>query len=150
MIIDKLMSPAVNGLLTQFGTGARTLIGTAIDLKVPANQGLIATTYGPGFVITLDKATSGGSATLTLDLVTSDVAALTSPEVLWTGAAIALAAMVGAGTQLFLPVPDSNAYKRYIGFRGQAGTAAFTAGEISIEYVANNRNWRAYPAVTGR
>ena len=86
--------------------------------------------------------------TLNLRLITSAAANLASPEVLWTGAALALADTVK--NQLFIPVPNSNKWKRYASFQGQAGTAVFTGGTIKVDFVADARNWRAYPAVDNR
>lgn len=147
MIIDKLLSPAINVALTTLTTSAAT-IGSVMDFGADRNNGLIATTYGPGWVVTVNGATSGGASTLNLSLVTSDSASLTSPTTLWSVSAIPLADVQGRGKQFFVPVPSTNDWKRYVAFRGNAGTAVFTGGELSIEFTADFRNWRAYDAVS--
>lgn len=150
MIIDKLMS-AVNVALSTLTTGSQTTLNSPVmDFGVNRNNGMLAKTYGAGFVVTVKGATSGGASTLTLRLVTSDAVGLTSPVVLWTGAAIPLADVAGKGKQFFVPMPDTNDWKRFAAFQAQAGTAVFTGGTVSVEYTADMRKWRAYPAENGR
>lgn len=149
MIIDKLMSPAIGVALSGFTVSTQT-VGTVLDLGADRNQGLIVNGYGPGWVVTIKDATSGGAATLTLSLITSAASNLGTPTTLWTGTALALATLADDGTQFFVGVPDSDDWLRYAAFRATVGTAVYTAGTISIEYVADARRWRAYPAETGR
>jgi len=47
---------------------------------------------------------------------------------------------------LWVPLPNVTTWERYVGWRATVGTAVFTGGTLSIEYAANNRNYRAYPA----
>lgn len=149
MIIDKLLSPAINVALSTLTTSAAT-IGTVMDFGEDRNHGLVATTYGPGWVVTVNGATSGGASTLNLSLVTSDAATLSSPTTLWSRSAIPLTDIDGEGQQFFVPVPSTNDWKRYVALRGNAGTAVFTGGELSFEFTSDFRNYRAYPAVNNR
>lgn len=143
MIIDKLLSPAI--LLPLSGLTVSTqVIGSVMDWGTARNQGLLAQPYGPGFDINVRNATSGGAATLTLQLVTDDNAALSSPTVLFTTSALALAAL--AKYDNWVPLPETDSWERYVAWRAIVGTAVFTGGTLSIEYVADKRNWRAYPA----
>ncbi len=146
MFIDKLMSPAIDVALSTFTVSSNQLVGVSLDLGELRNQGLIASTYGPGWVVTIKGATSEGAATIALRLVTSAAANLGTPTVLWSGTAIALATIAGKGTQFFIPVPESDAWLRYAGFQATVAVDTYDTGDISIEYVADSRKWRAYPA----
>lgn len=146
MFIDKLMSPAIDVALSTFTVSSNQLVGVSLDLGELRNQGLIAATYGPGWVVTAKGATSEGASTGTLSLVTSAAANLGTPTVLWTGPTWALADIAGKGKQLFIPVPEGDNWLRYAGFQITVGTAVYTGGDLSIEYVADSRKWRAYPA----
>lgn len=143
MIIDKLLSPAILLPLSNL-TVSTQVIGSVMDWGTARNQGLLARPYGPGFDINVRNATSGGAATLTLQLVTDDNAALSSPTVLFATSALALAAL--AKYDNWVPLPETDSWERYVAWRAIVGTAAFTGGTLSIEYVADKRNWRAYPA----
>lgn len=147
MIIDKLMSPAILLKLSTL-TVSTQVLGEVKDLGAPRNNGLLATPYGPGWEINVRGATSGGAATMNLQLVTDDNVALSSPFVLWTSGVIALADL--NKYDLFVPVPASDKWERFFAFRAIVGAAVFTGGTISTEYTAGNRNWRAYPAQGNR
>lgn len=147
MIIDKLLSPAVKLPLSTFTVATHTL-GTVMDWGTARNQGLLARPYGPGFDINVRGATSGGAATATLLLVTDDNAALSSATTLWTSGSIALASLVKYDN--FIPLPETDLWERYVAWRLTVGTAVFTGGTLSIEYVADERNWRGYPAQGNR
>jgi hypothetical protein len=67
---------------------------------------------------------------------------------LFTVPAVTLANL--AKFDLFVPVPETNLVERFIAWRAVVGGAVFTGGTLSIEYVANMRNWRAYPAQGNR
>lgn len=90
--------------------------------------------------------TSGGSATLALELVTADNTALTTNvEVLMSSGTYALSALT-AGTVLFAwALPKGRVYRDYIGLRQVIGTAALTAGKLNAHLVTDPPNWRAYP-----
>lgn len=143
MIIDKLLSPAILLPLSGF-TVSTQVIGDVMDWGAERNQGLLSTPYGPGFDINVRDATSGGAATLGLQLVTDDNEALSSATVLWTVTGIALASL--DEYDLFVPLPETDTWERYVAWRAIVGTAVYTGGTISIEYVANRRAWRGYPS----
>jgi hypothetical protein len=105
-------------------------------------------TPGHGWEINVRGATSAGAATANLLLVTDDNAALSSATTLWSSGVTTLANLVKY--DMFVPTPDTNLWERYVGWRIVVGTAVFTGGTISIEYTANFRNWRAYPAQGNR
>lgn len=147
MLIDNLLSTrgkALSGL----GTSAFTTLGEVIDLGPNRNQGFNAQSDKGGWAIYVNGATSAGASTLSLRLVTSATAALGSPVVLWSVSGITLAQAVKH--RIWLPVPDSDEWLRYMAFQGQAGTAVFTGGTFAAEFAAQKPHWRAYPAETGR
>lgn len=143
MIIDKLLSPAVELALSTF-TVSTQVIGDVMDLGVARSNGLLSNPYGPGFDIKVRDATSGGAATLALQLVTDDNAALSSATVLYTVTGLALVTL--DEYDLWVPLPDLDTYERYLAWRAVVGTAVYTGGTMSIQYVANKRRWRAYPS----
>jgi len=150
MIIDQLMSPAIKAALSAFTVSTQTVGGAAkvLDLGVARNNGLLANPYGPGWDINFRGGTSGGAATAQLLLVTDDNAALSSATTLYTSPVYTLANTVK--TDLFVPVPETDLWERYMAWRIIVGTAVFTGGTLSIEYVANVRKWRGYPAQGNR
>jgi hypothetical protein len=115
-----------------------------MDWGAARNHGLLSKPYGPAWDINVRGATSGGAATLSLILVTDDNAALSSPTTLFTVPATALASLVKFDQ--LVPLPETDLYERYVAWRAVVGTAIFTGGTISINYVADARRWRAYPA----
>lgn len=147
MIIDKLLSPAIKLPLSGL-TVSTQVVGSVMDWGAARNQGLLAKPYGPGFDINVRGATSGGASTLTLQLVTDDNAALSSPTVLFATSALALASLVKYDN--WLPLLDTDAWERYVAWRAIVGTVEFTGGTLSIEYVADRRNWKGYPAQGNR
>lgn len=153
MIIDKIMSPAIKTALSGYTVSTQTVGGaTGVFDTAPTglgrNHGLLAKAYGPGWRLAGRGATSGGAATAQFFLVTDDNAALSSPATLFTSNVYSLANMVKM--DLFVPLLDSDSYERYLAWRIAVGTAVFTGGTLSIEYVADNRRWRAYPAQGNR
>lgn len=150
MIIDKLLSPVIRAPLSAFTVSTQIVGGAAnvYDMGSAKNQGLLSTPYGPGFVLNARGATSGGAATAILQLVTDDNAALGSPTILFASATYTLAQMVKM--DLFVPVPSTDLWERYLAWRIVVGTAVFTGGTLSVEYVANHREWRGYPAQGNR
>lgn len=147
MLIDKLLSGV--GKLSDLTTGGWTTIGQVIDFGLPANQGLVAKTYGPGWLVHAAGATSGGASTLNLRLITSASSSLTSPVVLWSRSGILLTDLADVYNE-WIGIPKGDEWLRYAAFQGQAGTAVFTGGVVSMNYTADGRMWRAYPAETGR
>lgn len=147
MIIDRLLSPAIRLPLAGLSVATATL-GQVMDFGAPRNQGLLVNAYGPMWDINVRGATSGGAATARLLLVTDDNAGLASPTTLFDTGVIALAAL--AKFDLQVPLPSNNLWERFVAWRIIVGTAVFTGGTLSIEYVANTRDWRAYPAQGNR
>lgn len=154
MIIDKLLSPAIKAALSGFTVSTTTLIppgsgqSGVMDMGAARNHGLASKPYGPGWDINFRGATSAGAATASLILVTDDNAALSSPTTLFTMPVTALASLVKYDQ--FVPMPDTNLYERYLAWRLIVGTAVFTGGTLSIEFMADVRNWRAYPSQGNR
>ncbi len=146
MIIDKLISPAINVALSSLAVSTQT-VGDVIDFQGIRDQGLLATPYGPGFAGFARAATSGGAATLALSLVTDDNAALSSPTAIWTSATFTLGQVAGAGQKFWVPLPDILTYERYLALRVTVGTAVFTGGLLDFEFAANKRRWKGYPSV---
>lgn len=154
MIVDKLLSPAIKLALSTLTVSTQTLIppgngqSGVMDLGAARNIGLLSTPYGPGWDINVRGATSGGAATLSLILVTDDNAALSSPTTIYTVPVTALGSL--NKFDLFVPIPDSNLFERFIAWRAIVGGAVFTGGTLSVEFAANVRNYRAYPAQGNR
>lgn len=145
MIIDKLLSPAIGLALSEL-TVSNNLIGASMDMGEARNNGLLAQPFG-GWRIRAKSATSGGAATGIFTLVTATDAALTSPVVLYTSPTYALASLAGNGLVLDVPIPETDSWLQYAAWKMQVGTAVYTAGSLYIEFGANFRKWRAYPAV---
>jgi hypothetical protein len=147
MIIDKLLSPAIRKNLSTL-TVTTQVIGEVMDFGPKRNLGLLSTPYSSGWDINVRGATSDGAPTLALQLVTDDDEALPTPTVIWTQTGISLASLTKF--DLFLPIPSTDLWERYVAFRAVVGVAVYTGGTISIEYTADARNWRAYPAQGNR
>lgn len=143
MFIDKLLSPAIK-LPLQGLTVSTQILGTVMDFGVARANGLLATPYGPGWDINIRGATSGGAATLNLMLITSAAANMSSPTTLFSTGVQVLAALTKS--DLFVPVPDSELYLRYVAWQATVGGAVFTGGTLSVEFAANARRFRAYQA----
>lgn len=154
MIIDKLLSPAIKRALADFTVSTQTIVppgnerAGVMDWGAARNNGLLAKTYGPGWDINFRGGTSGGAATAQLLLVTDDNAALSSPTTLYTSPSFTLAQTVKG--DLFVPLPDTDLFERYVAWRIAVGTAVFTGGTLSIEFVADVRKWRGYPSQGNR
>jgi hypothetical protein len=154
MIIDKLLSPAIQRALSGFTVSTQTIspLGSfnsgVMDMGAARNHGLVAKPFGPGWDINFRGGTSGGAATATLLLVTDDNPALSSPTTLYTSPTFTLAQTVKG--DLFVPLPDLDTYERYLAWRITVGTAVFTGGTLSIEFVSDMRRYRAYPSQGNR
>ena len=80
------------------------------------------------FYVQVDETfTSGGAATLTVELIMSANSDLSSYTVLHTTPALAMATLV-AGYQIRIAVPYVGLTSRYLGVRYTIGTATTTAG----------------------
>lgn len=130
---------------TALNTGAAGsyLIGDVLDTSIARDLGGDKALY---LVVTVDTtATSGGSATLQVNLVTDDNASLSSPTTVVSSAAIAVASLT-AGTRVMavqLPM-EGTAYERYLGIQQVTGTAAFTAGKVNAFLTTDVARWKAY------
>lgn len=142
MIIDKLMQVAFKAALA-VAAGTR-LIGNSLDLTNARNHGIISTQSGPGFLITFTTAMAGAGSSVQFALVGDDNSALSSPKVLAMTEVVPVAEAI-VGKQLFIPLPSTDSYEQYIGFQQITTGATITAGNVSIEYAADKRNFRAYP-----
>lgn len=87
-------------------------------------------------------ATSGGAATLDIQLQTDNAVGFGSAVTLYSTGAQALAT-VAKGFQVRVPVPIGG--KRYYRVNYQVGTAVFTAGKIKAAFVKNVDAQQFYP-----
>jgi hypothetical protein len=90
-------------------------------------------------------ATSGGSATLQIRLVSDDTStpSTTTSTVHFISDAIAVASLTAGVTVCVVRLP-SGLYERYVGVQQVTGTAAFTAGNVDAFLTADPNVWRAY------
>ncbi len=133
-------------VLLNTGAAGSYPLGDVIDLTTTGRD--IGAGEGVGdlfvYAAVAAAATSGGAATLQLQLVSSDSPALTSPTVHYTGSANALAALT-AGSQLFAFRLPPGVYKRYVGVIQVTGVAAFTGGSIFAFLAEDVNAIRYYP-----
>ncbi len=145
MIADALLTFGDNTALNT-GAAGSYIIGDQIDLGVARNVGV---GIGEGqlfLVVTVDTtATSGGAATLQINLIADDNGAMASPVVLASSGAIAVASLVQGRTVIVLALPITDSYERYLGIQQVTGTAAFTAGKINAFLTTTPPARRAYP-----
>ncbi len=137
---------------TALNTGAAGtyLIGDVIDTQLagtslqPNDLGADNPIY---LVVQMDvAATSGGSATLTIQLASdagASIATNGTATVHAQSAAIPVASLVAGYRVLVVPLP-SGTYERYLGILQVTGTAAFTAGSVSAFLTHDANAWKAY------
>lgn len=144
MILDERTEFCDAVALNTGGAGSY-LLGDVIDLGEAKDLGNSTPLY---LVIQVDTAaTSGGSATGTFSLVTDDNDSLSSPSVLVSSPAWAVADMTAGKVLLEVQLPmEGTAYERYLGIRQTTGTAAFTAGKINAFITHTPANWKSYDA----
>lgn len=82
--------------------------------------------------------TSGGAATVTVELVESANPDLSSPAVLYTTGALALAALTAGATLVDIAVPATT--RRYLGWRYTVAVATTTGGTITSTIVPNTNS----------
>jgi hypothetical protein len=92
--------------------------------------------------------TSGGSSTLTVDYVSDDNSALSSPTVLATSGAIAKATLVAGYRIMDIALP-SNA-EEFLGMNYTVATGPFTAGKVKARIVWNSDSNHPYTANLGQ
>lgn len=106
-------------------------LGTSSDLYVVAR---VAT-----------QATSGGSATLTLRIVSDDTATpnTSTASVHMVSPTIPVASLTAGATIMVQKLPAGQ-YERYVGVQQITGTAAFTAGAVDVFLTDDPSLWTAY------
>jgi len=144
MIIDKLMSPAYKASIVAGATG-NTLLGDALDLSDIRNNGMLNRSGNPGFVITFTTAMAGAGSSVSFAILTDSAANMATPVVLATSEVVALAAGL-VGKQLFIPLPETDAYEQFIAIRQITAGAAISGGAVSVEFTSDMPKWRAYPS----
>lgn len=139
MMMDKQLlfedALALSGLsvATTLSTNAIDLWGGA--LATLPQGGTVPADVGKGqdvevFAAIGTATTSGGSATLQLQLITSAAANLSSATIICSTAAIAVATLVSGYKFRFGSIPAGIA-QRYMGLNIIVGTAVFTAGTLT-------------------
>jgi hypothetical protein len=144
MILDERTEFCDAVALNTGGAGSY-LLGDVIDLGEAKDLGNSDPLY---LVVQVDTtATSGGSATGLFSLVTDDNASLSSPAVLVSSKAWAVADMVAGTTLMVVQLPmEGTAYERYLGIQQTTGVAAFTAGKVNAFITHTPARWKAYDA----
>lgn len=143
MIMDKLTEfcDSTSAILNV----GNAIIGNVIALNSDDNT---LHAFGTGkqkyLVIQVDTTFVGATATITFELRSDSVAALTtSPTTHVTTGAIAVATLV-AGYQRVIPLPQDLTYEAYIGMWETVATANVTAGAISAFITGHPRSWKAF------
>ena len=144
MILDERTEFCDAVALNTGGAGSY-LLGDVIDLGEAKDLGNSDPLY---LVVQVDTtATSGGSATGVISLVTDDNASLSSPAVVVSSKAWAVADMTAGRTLMVVQLPmEGTAYERYLGIQQTTGVAAFTAGKINAFITQSPARWKAYDA----
>jgi hypothetical protein len=144
MILDE-RTEFCDAVALNTGAAGSYLLGDVIDLGEAKDLGNSDPLY---LVVQVDTtATSGGSATGLFSLVTDDNASLSSPAVLVSSKAWAVADMVAGTTLMVVQLPmEGTAYERYLGIQQTTGTAAFTAGKVNAFITHTPARWKAYDA----
>lgn len=141
MITDKLATFADDTALNT-GAAGDYVIGDQIDLGANYQLWDVDELY---FVVGVQTtATSGGSATFALSLVTDDNSALSSPTKVYTTPVIPVATLVAGHILCKVEVPKGVAWERYIGIVQTTAVAAFTAGKINAFFTQTPSNYRAF------
>lgn len=141
MIADALLSAtkALTGLTAAYAT-----IGSVMDFGNPADQRELSGTADPGWVVTVEGQTGG--AGLGVRIISSAAEALSAPETMGEIASVTL-----SGGKAFATIPLAHGdWLRYVAIQAKGSVTPFTDGTLKVQFVANLRNWRAYPAETGR
>ena len=146
MILDQ-RSTFAEAVAIGASTGRR-LIGDVIDLGNARDIGAANNLYLVVLVST--TATSGGSATAQVELVSDAQAAIAvdgSATVHVASGLVPVASMT-AGHKLFqvvIPLEGDTTYERYLGVIINAGTAAFTAGAVDAFLTMQPPIHKSYP-----
>ncbi len=143
MITDRLTTFGMPVDLDTSGTGTEQ-VGNVIDTGVSDHD--LGVGYPFYFWAAMQsEATSGGAATLKLQLVTADDEDITTNvEVLTETEEFALADLDEGMFLTAHTIPFAH-YRRYIALRQVTGTAAFTGGAVNATLTQEPDRWRAYP-----
>ena len=141
MILDK-RNEFCDAVALNTGGAAAYQVGDILDL------GATGMNIGDGediwlAIVVQTTATSGGSATGAFALITSDNSDLSSPTVVLTSPAIAVATLVAKYVILAVAIPFVD-FKRYIGIQQTTAVAAFTAGKIDAFLTLDFAKWKPY------
>ena len=148
MIIDDRLEFADATALNTGAAGTYNL-GDVIDTKsTTIDPNTTKDLEGPEMYLVVrigTAATSGGSATLQVRLVSDDTAtpSTTTATVHATSAAIPVASLTAGATVMVTRLP-SGSYERYVGIQQITGTAAFTGGTLDAFLVSDPALYRAY------
>lgn len=147
MIMDEL-TEFCDATALNTGAAGTYLVGDVIDLG--ADGGLKALGNGREvfLVIRVDTtATSGGSATVNLQLASDAQAAIAtdgSATVHYQTGAKAFSDLT-KGTMFVVPLPADRTYERYLGILQVEATAALTGGKIDAFLTLDPHGWFATP-----
>lgn len=141
MILDKRIEFA-DAVALNLGVAGSYQIGDVYDLGVARDVGNGGDLY---LIVNVQTtATSGGAATLQMNLITANNPALTAPTVILSSPVFALASLVTGATVWIIRLPvEVVLYQRYIGIQQVTGVAAFTAGKIDAFAVLDASKWKA-------
>lgn len=142
MILDKRNEFADATALGTSGTG-RQLVGDVVDL---GNDGINEVDHIEFYVQVDTAVTSGGSATVSFELVSDAQAAIAvdgSATVHFASAAIPKAALTAGTFPVKVKLPKGQ-YERYLGIIANVGTAALTAGKVSSGLTPLVPTWKAF------
>ena len=139
MITDKLLKVSSAQAVT-----ATAVSADVIDLSVARDVGAGDDIY---FHFSVDETvTAAGAATVDLQVVVSDAAALTNPVVVACSGSVPKADLV-AGKRIALcvsPMVESTG-KRYMGARYVVATGPLTAGKFTAQVVKDVQDYKVYP-----
>ena len=145
MIIDKRLEFG-DFLALNTGVAGSYIIGDQADLSIGRDLGGDQTLY---LVVMVEvQPTSGGAATLQINLITDDNAPMASPAILLQSRVFSLAQMTPGAVLMCVPLPVEGPvpYERFLGIQQVTGVAAFTGGRINAFLTATPPQWKAYDA----
>lgn len=129
------------------GAAGTYLIGDQIDLGASPTLKDIGVGEELWLVVTVQTtATSGGSATLQIQLASDDTASISTSTstIHYTSPAIPVASLTAGTTVCAVALPYGS-YERYLGILQVTGTAAFTAGKVDAFLTTEPPKWVALP-----
>lgn len=134
----------LDGLATGTHAGTRTFLFGPTDGSQQVDMGV-----GKPFMFNLrceQSLTSGGSATLNIQFVSSATSNLATPTVHWETGVLAYndAKHLTIGLEKHIPFPVGQLYKAYLGILFVIGTAQLTAGIFSCDLVGAPQAYYTY------